>query len=210
MIIHCLSFGTLWWDRVNPASRGATSASVLYNTTGFRRGLTRTVRYHRHPGIVRFNVLPLIFNQQLDRAKLIQRKFETPGLELYRGTNRLLIERPVAATTAVDKYLVTLNMTDFGTINYEGKWRTKGVSIVASSGTKKGEQETMVLMSVDALIETDLGVWGIGFGKGAVPFLELTNFPAIAGLGKNRFADRVAQSNPPQLGDDDARACDAP
>ncbi len=86
MIVHCISFGTLWWLRPgtdNESSLKFSCQAAVFNTTGFISG-SRERRNWIVPGVIRFNLgtcMEQQVNPELTAANTIL--FERPRAEGY-------------------------------------------------------------------------------------------------------------------------------
>jgi hypothetical protein len=159
MIIHCLSFGTLWWLRPgNDPESGArfTSQAAVFNTTGFASG-SRERRNWIIPGVVRFNAGTSL-EQRIRPDQIVQGRFSSPGIERNGSQNRLLLMRKVKANTPVDFFLACISCEIHGRILFDSEWRSRGVRILAASEFRR-QQESLVLLPADGHIRTTLGKW---------------------------------------------------
>jgi hypothetical protein len=159
MIIHCLSFGTLWWLRPGndreSAARFASQAAV-FNTTGFATG-TRERRNWIVPGVVRFNAGTCL-EQRIKPEQVGQGRFFSPGIERNGSQNRLLLTRKVKANAPADLLLACISCEEHGRISFDSEWRSRGVRILAASEFR-GKQESLVLLPADGYVRTTLGKW---------------------------------------------------
>src|SRR5580698_5534865 len=106
MIVHCVSFGTLWWLRPgndNESSLKFSSQAAVFNTTGFISG-SRERRNWIVPGVIRFN-LGTCMEQRVNPERQQQTRFFSSGLERMGTQNRLLLSRQVKANAPVDLLL---------------------------------------------------------------------------------------------------------
>ena len=161
MIVHCISFGNLWWLRpgsndLDPAK--FASRAAIFNTTGFKQG-ARERRNWTIPGVVRLNA-GTCSEQRVSIANMGPGRFDTPGLERHGSQNRLLLRRKVKGSTPADMVLICLNSRTLGRIAFDGAWRSLGIRVVAASAFQ-GEQETLILMPLLGQITTERGTWGL-------------------------------------------------
>jgi hypothetical protein len=159
VIIHCLSFGSLWWIR--PGSDAASSTkftkqAALFNTTGFKSG-SRERRNWIIGGIVRFNVGTCL-DQRMRLDHIETGKFFSSGLEHRGSENRILLTRKVKASTPADMILLCIGNEVHGRIAFDSEWRSGGVRILSASEFRD-RQETLILMPVAATITTKRGTW---------------------------------------------------
>jgi hypothetical protein len=163
MIIHCLSFGTLWWLRPGNDPESAarfTSQAAVFNTTGFASG-SRERRNWIIPGVVRFNAGTSL-EQRISPDQIVQGlvhgRFSSPGIERNGSQNRLLLMRKVKANTPVDFFLACISCEIHGRILFDSEWRSRGVRVLAASEFRR-QHESLVLLPADGHIRTTLGKW---------------------------------------------------
>ena len=157
MIVHCVSFGTLWWLRPgndNESSLKFSSHAAVFNTTGFISG-SRERRNWIVPGVIRFN-LGTCMEQRVNPQLQQQTRFFSSGLGRKGTQNRLLLARKVKANAPVDLLLVSISEREHGRISFDSEWRSPGVRLVAASefGTR---QESLVLLPMDGFLRTHDG-----------------------------------------------------
>ena len=159
MIIHCVSFGTLWWlrpGREDASSAKFTSQAAIFNTTGFKQG-ARERRNWIIAGVVRLNA-GTCFDQRIRPEQIQQERFMSPGLERNGSQNRLLLTRKVRAGTPVDMLLVRISCVEYGRISFNSEWRSRGIRVLAASEFHH-KQETLLLMPPDGQVATASGNW---------------------------------------------------
>ena len=161
MIIHCLSFGTLWWLRPGNDIESIlkfSSQAAVFNTTGFISG-SRERRNWIVPGVIRFN-LGTCMEQRVNPERQQQTRFFSSGLERKGTQNRLLLSRKVKANAPVDSFLVRMSEKEHGRISFDSEWRSQGVRLVAASefGTR---QESLMLLPMNGCVRTDQWEWRI-------------------------------------------------
>ena len=161
MIVHCLSFATLWWMRPgndNESNLKFSSQAAVFNTTGFISG-SRERRNWIVPGVIRFN-LGTCMEQRVNPEQHQQTRFFSTGLERKGTQNRLLLSRKVKANAPVDLLLVCMSERENGRISFDSEWRSQGVRLVAASefGTW---QESLVLLPMNGFVRTHQGEWRI-------------------------------------------------
>lgn len=159
MIVHCLSFGSLWWLRPGnnlDSDARFTSEAAVFNTTGFISG-ARERRNWIVAGVVRFNVGTCL-EQRIRPEQIEQGKFSSPGPERNGVQNRLLLTGKVKANTPADLLLVCISSEQHGRISFDSEWRSKGVRILTASEFRD-RQESLVLVPPDGYVKTNLGEW---------------------------------------------------
>ena len=160
MIVQCLGFGTVWWNRF--ATDGRTSEysrrrSAVFNTTGFQVG-SRYLRNWVIKGFVRLNCNS--FPLSSTSMDLTGRLFASSGIHQYRNTNRLLLDRPVDDRSTPTFVLFAFQSRIHGMIDFRGRWRSSDVRLVSFSA-RNGCQEFLLLMPVGGRISTSLGIWEV-------------------------------------------------
>jgi hypothetical protein len=160
MIIHCVSFGSLWWLRpgqqVDDPMR-FTSHAALFNTTGFISG-SRERRSWHVPGIVRINAG--MHRHAARSGDYVARSYESRGIERRGEWKRLLLGRQVNGPSKVDVLLLCVKSETIGRIDFGLEWSTNGVDAVAASACK-GMQETLIVAPISAKIRTSCGEWEV-------------------------------------------------
>ena len=159
MIVHCLSFGTLWWLRPGQDRDSAdrfTAQAAVFNTTGFVAG-ARERRNWIVPGVVRFNA-GTCQEQRIRPDRDGQGRYVSPGMERNEAQNRLLLTRKVKANVPADMLLACLSCDEHGRISFDAEWRSRGVRLLAASEFR-GKQEALVLVPRDGWVKTNQGEW---------------------------------------------------
>ena len=160
MIVQCLGFGTVWWNRF--ATDGRTGEysrrrSAVFNTTGFQVG-SRYLRNWVIKGFVRLNCNT--FPVSSTSADLSGRLFTSSGIYQYRDTNRLQLDHPVGGQCKPDFVLYAFQSRMHGMINFRGRWRSNNVRLISFSA-RNGLQEFLLLMPIGGRIATTLGIWEV-------------------------------------------------
>ena len=159
MIVHCLSFGALWWLRPGQDSESAerfTARGAVFNTTGFASG-SRERRNWIVPGLVRFNA-GTCQEQRIRPDQVEQGRYVSPGIERNGVQNRLLLTRKVKSNVPVDMLLACLSCGEHGRISFDAEWRSRGVRLLAASEFR-GKQESLLLLPLDGWVKTNQGEW---------------------------------------------------
>lgn len=160
MIVQCLGFGSVWWNRYScNKSTGEYSRerSAVFNTTGFRVG-TRDLRDWVVRGFVRFNCNS--FPGTSTPLSLSGRLFMSSGIDHYRDTNRLLLHRLIREQAIPEFALFAFHSKKHGMINFRGNWRFGDVRLISFSA-RNGSQEFLLLMPIGGRIATTLGIWEV-------------------------------------------------
>jgi hypothetical protein len=159
MVIHCLSFGSLWWlrpgndvlDPLRYSSRGA-----VFNTTGFVSH-SRERRLWHVAGVIRINMAMHSGTSRFDRER-----YECTGMERRGEWNRVLLGRRLNRSIKAEKILVCVRSNVVGRIRFDGSWSDDKIQVVAGSALR-GEQETLLLTSPGAQFQTDAGTWEVSW-----------------------------------------------
>jgi hypothetical protein len=163
LIVQCISFGSHWWFRdTKDETTGALilAKSAFYNTTAFKRG--EKVRYqYEFRGHVRINANGVMFSEP---SEILQACFQTPGVERFMDSGRLLLQRKMPGGVTPDAYLVALRSEREGEIDFKARWRTDGVRVISKSVRGKSH-ETMVVIPTGGRVITNLGEWEVVWRK---------------------------------------------
>jgi hypothetical protein len=159
MVIHCLSFGSLWWlrpgddvsDPLRFSSRGA-----IFNTTGFISN-SRERRLWHIAGVVRINMA-----MHGGRSRFDQARYECTGLEHRGEWNRVLLGRRLNRSIKAEKIMACVHSGVMGRIRFESSWSDDKVQVIAASALR-GQQETLILASPGAQFQTDTAQWEVSW-----------------------------------------------
>ena len=158
MILRCLSFGSLWWLRPGEDredSQRYVARAALFNTTGFIHG-AQTRRLWLVAGVVRINAG--MHPDVREAEQFAGKTYESGGLEHRGSWNRVLLGREAKRLSNVHAILLCVRSDRVGRIEFQGKWHSEGVHVVAASA-HRGVQESLLLMRPGATIQTENGVW---------------------------------------------------
>ncbi len=159
MVIHCLSFGSLWWlrpgddvlDPLRYSSRGAA-----FNTTGFVSH-SRERRLWHIAGVVRINMA-----MHGGASRFEGERYECTGLERRGEWNRVLLGRKLNLSVKAEKILACVHSRVIGRIRFDSAWTDDQIQVVAGSALQ-GQQETLLLASPGAHFQTDVGKWEVSW-----------------------------------------------
>src|SRR5438270_9794539 len=119
MVIHCVSFGSLWWLRPGNHTSDPlrfSSHAAVFNTTGFVSG-SRERRLWHIAGVIRIN---LGMHRDTDDARRFQAaRYECTGLERRGEWNRLLLGRRLDPTVKSEKIIVCTRSSVIGRIQFD-------------------------------------------------------------------------------------------
>jgi hypothetical protein len=82
--------------------------------------------------------------------------YQTTGIEKRGEWTRMLLGRRVSDGNTPDGILLCLQSGTIGRVDFESKWHSGGVHIIAGSAFH-GEQETLVIGTPGAVIMTEKG-----------------------------------------------------
>ena len=145
MLVAVQSFGSIWTARgartgtpgTNLARRGA-----FYNTTGVLAGdvlRNRSCIY----GHVRVDECSGFHPQFAQR--LIHRVFESDGVMVWNGYNKLFLRQFAPTGTRPDTYLFRISPVDAGWLDRDGAWRCDAAQVVSFS-EGNGQQEILIVL----------------------------------------------------------------
>ena len=160
MVVHCASFGSLWWLR--PGNNAAdllrfSSRAAVFNTTGFVSG-SRERRSWHIAGVIRLN---LGMHRDTDDVRRFDAaRYECTALERRGEWNRLLLGRRLDRTVNAEKIIVCTRSSMIGRIQFDVSWHGNGIQVLAGSAFR-GEQETLLLAAPGAQLQTDAGDWEV-------------------------------------------------
>lgn len=159
MVIHCLSFGSLWWlrpgdDTSDPLRFSARGA--IFNTTGFISN-RRERRLWHVAGVVRINV-----GMHGGRPRFDGARYECIGLEHRGEWNRLLLGRRLNRSVKADKIMACIHSNAIGRIRFDSAWSDNKIQVIAGSALR-GQQETLILASPGGQFQTDAGLWEVSW-----------------------------------------------
>ena len=160
MVVHCASFGSLWWLR--PGNNASdllrfSSHAAVFNTTGFVSGCRERRLWHI-AGVIRINLG--MHRDTADPRCFEAARYECAGLERRGEWNRLLLGRRLNRTVEAEKIVVCTRSSVIGRIDFDSSWHCNGIQVLAASALR-GEQETLLLAAPGAQLQTDAGDWEV-------------------------------------------------
>jgi len=145
MLVAVQSFGSIWTARdANTEATCANSArrGAYYNTTGVLAGgklRNRSCLF----GYVRVDECSGFHPRLADR--LIHRVYESEGVSVWKGRNKLFLRQLTAAGTCPDVYLFRFSPADTGWIDRAGFWKCDAAQVVSFS-EGNGQQEALIVL----------------------------------------------------------------
>jgi hypothetical protein len=145
MLIAVQSFGSIWTARgATTEARCANSArrGAYYNTTGVLAGGTLRNRSCIY-GYVRVDECSGFHPRLADR--FIHRVYESEGVSVWNGRNKLFLRQLTADGTRPDVYLFRICPAEMGWIDRAGVWKCD-VAQVVSFSEGNGQQEALIVL----------------------------------------------------------------
>jgi hypothetical protein len=145
MLIAVQSFGSIWTARcARTVTEGTNLArqGAYYNTTGVLAGdalRNRSCIY----GHVRVDECRGFHPQFAER--FIHRVFESEGVTVGNGRNKLFLRQIAPAATRPDVYLFRIRPIDAGWLDRNGAWRCDASQVVSFS-EGNGQQEILIVL----------------------------------------------------------------
>ena len=158
MLVAVQGFGSIWTERgVSGHVDGATPARrrAFYNTTGVmaRNKLrSRSCIY----GHVRLDECSGFHPRSADRS--IHRVYESEGLSVWSGRNKLFLRQLTPAGTRPDVYLFRVGSAEIGWIDRSGSWRCSGAQVVSFS-EGNGQQEALLILPAFGWVRSERGTF---------------------------------------------------
>jgi len=145
MLVAVQSLGSIWTARAaNTELDGTKSArrGAYYNTTGVLAGgklRNRSCVY----GYVRLDECSG-FDLRF-AGRIVYRVYESEGMSVWNGGNRLFLRRLAPAGTCPDVYLFRIGSADTGWIDRVGAWKCDAVQVISFS-EGNGQQEALLVL----------------------------------------------------------------
>jgi hypothetical protein len=145
MLVAVQSFGSIWTARsASPELDCAKSArrGAYYNTTGVLAGgklRNRACLY----GYVRLDGCSGFHPRLAER--LMHRVYQSEGVSVWNGRNRLFLRQLRPAGTLPDAYLFRISAADTGWIDRGGAWKCDTAALVSFS-EGNGQQEVLLVL----------------------------------------------------------------
>jgi hypothetical protein len=158
MLVAVQGFGSIWTERgVSRYVDGAPPARrrAFYNTTGVmaRNNLrSRSCIY----GYVRLDECSGFHPRSADRS--IHRVYESEGVSVWSGRNKLFLRQLMPAGTRPDVYLFRVGSAETGCIDRSGSWKSSGAQVVSFS-EGNGQQETLLVLPAFGWVRSERGTF---------------------------------------------------
>jgi len=140
MLVAVQSLGSIW------TARGVTAGRqrAYYNTTGVAIGAkirNRSCVY----GYVRVDECSGFEPDSLPR--LIHRVFESEGVTVWKGHNKLFLKRPMPAGTRPDAHLFAVTSAEIGEIDRNATWTCDPAKLISFSDGNRQQEVLLILPS---------------------------------------------------------------
>src|SRR5215470_9280845 len=145
MLVAVQSFGSIWTERrASTDVDDATSARrrAFYNTTGVMAGSKLRSRSCVY-GYVRLDECSGFHPSSAERV--IHRVYESEGVSVWSGRNKLFLRQFMPAATRPDVYLLRAGSAEIGWIDRRGSWTCSGAHVVSFS-EGNGQQEALLIL----------------------------------------------------------------
>ena len=164
MLVAVQSFGSVWTERV-AATKGDGANSVrrraFYNTTGVMAGSKLRSRSCVY-GYVRLDECSGFHPRSAHRS--IHRVYESEGLSVWSGRNKLFLRQLTPASTRPDVYLFRVGSAEIGWIDRSGSWRCSGAQVVSFS-EGNGQQEALLILPAFGWVRSERGTFCVDPGR---------------------------------------------
>ncbi|HLH32783.1 MAG TPA: hypothetical protein VKY31_16395 [Terriglobia bacterium] len=158
MLVAVQSFGSIWTER--RASRDVDGANCVrrpafYNTTGVMSGSKLRNRSCVY-GYVRLDECSGFHPSSANRV--IHRVYESEGVSVWSGRNKLFLRQLMPAGTRPDVYLFRIGSSEIGWIDRSGSWTCNGAEVVSFS-EGNGQQEALLILPAFGWIRSERGTF---------------------------------------------------
>ena len=158
MLVAVQSFGSIWTERgVSTDVDGANSARrrAFYNTTGVMAGRKLRSRSCVY-GYVRVDECSGLDPGSAKRV--IHRVYESEGVSVWSGRNKLFLRQLTTAGTRPDVYLFRIGSAEIGWIDRCGSWTCSGAQVVSFS-EGNGQQEALLILPAFGWVRSERGTF---------------------------------------------------
>jgi hypothetical protein len=161
MLVTIKSFGTLWSRRfgkdLNDPKRFVRA--TYCNTTGIQ--VAHRIRHRWKAGVggeIKFHGLASGLDPNYPSRSLNQ-TFECSELEIWRGHNRVVVERQVPHVVRPDYFLIVTTAVQTGGLCLDEKTSKSEDIVVVSVSQWRAQQEVMLLMPAFSWVRGKLGTF---------------------------------------------------
>jgi len=158
MLVGVQSFGSIWTERrASTAVNDANSARrrAFYNTTGVMAGSKLRCRSCVY-GYVRLDECSGFHPSSANRV--IHRVYESEGVSVWSGRNKLFLQQLTPAGTRPDVYLLRVGSADIGWIDRRGSWTCSGAQVVSFS-EGNAQQEALLTLPAFGWVRSERGTF---------------------------------------------------
>ena len=158
MLVAVQSFGSIWTERGTTTKVDAANSArrtAFYNTTGVMAGgklRSRSCVYGHvrldecsgfHPGFA---------------ERVIHRVYESEGVSVWSGRNKLFLRQLTPTHTRPDVYLFRAGSAEIGWIDRTGAWTCSGAQVVSFS-EGNGQQEALLILPAFGWVHSERGTF---------------------------------------------------
>ena len=158
MLVAVQSFGSIWTERgVRTDCDGVNSSRrhAFYNTTGVMAGSKLRSRSCVY-GHVRLDECSGFHPSSANRV--IHRVYESEGVSVWSGRNKLFLQQLTPAGTRPDVYLLRVGSAEIGWIDRSGSWTCTGAQVVSFS-EGDAQQEALVILPAFGWVRSERGTF---------------------------------------------------
>jgi len=158
MLVAVQSFGSIWTARGASTEIDCTKSArrgAYYNTTGILAGgelRNRACLY----GYVRLDECSGFHPRFAGR--LIYRVYESEGVSVWNGRNKLFLRQLTPAGTRPDVYLFRIGAAETGWIDRGGAWKCDDAQVVSFS-EGNGQQELLLVLPAFGWVHGESGMF---------------------------------------------------
>ena len=145
MLVAVQSLGSIWTARGARKDAGGTNSArrgAYYNTTGVLAGdkLRNRSCIYGHVRVDECSGFHPLF-----AVRLIHRVYESEGVTVRNGRNKLFLRQLTPEGTRPDVYLFRISPTDTGWLDRAGAWNCDAAQVVSFS-EGNGQQEVLIVL----------------------------------------------------------------
>ena len=158
MLVAVQSFGSIWTERgASPEVDGANAVRrrAFYNTTGVRAGSKLRSRSCVY-GYVRLDECSGFHPGFAERV--IHRVYESEGVSVWDGRNKLFLRQLTPTGTRPDLYLFRSGSAEIGWIDRSGAWTGRGAQVLSFS-EGNAQQEALLILPAFGWVRSERGTF---------------------------------------------------
>ena len=158
MLVAVQSFGSIWTERgasTKVVDANSARRRAFYNTTGVMTGTKLRSRSCIY-GYVRLDECSGFHPRSADRV--IHRVYESEGVSVWGGRNKLFLQQLTPAGTRPGVYLLRVGSAEIGWIDRRGSWTCSGAQVVSFS-EGNGQQEALLILPAFGWVRSERGTF---------------------------------------------------